>query len=228
MQFNRKILLVPPLVSLFVFSPKNSCAQYPGMATFRAQQNRQFVNQQMQTQMQMMNMRGVQSTMEEFDFEVTLRDSTKTKVTSAIYTDTTTRKRFIVLVDKKYKKSDTNRYKKIYPSQTLDLVCVLIQKNEDNETPGSYLPGKPTDSCWMFKAISGRISAYSYLIFNDTSPINQSYIIGIQLNDGPILKFNEDNLKTMVGQDAKALKLVENKKYIRAITKYNKESEAEN
>jgi len=39
------------------------------------------------------------------------------------------------------------------------------------------------------------------------------------------LKFNEGNLKTMVGQNAKTLELIADKKYLRAIKRYNKDIE---
>jgi len=174
-------------------------------------------------QMQMMNMRGLQATDKEYDFVVTLRDSTKKEVTSAIYTDSVSRKRFIILVDKKFNKSDTNRYKKIFPAQTLNLTCVLIPRDDDNNVPGNYLQGKPADTCWMFKAFKGRLTAYSYTI-ND-GPFDTSMITGIQLNDGPILKFTKENLKTMVGHDAKVLELIEDGKDIRAIKRFNRDSE---
>ncbi|MFI5138503.1 MAG: hypothetical protein ACHQIM_11820 [Sphingobacteriales bacterium] len=197
------------------------------MGAFRQQQSQQFMNQQMNMQMQMqMHMLGVMSTGWEYNFLVMMRDSTKKEIKSAIYTDTTTKKHFIVLVDKKYKKTDTNRYKKIYPSQTLNLTCVLKPKNDEDGTPGRYLPGKPTDTCWMFKAISGPISAYSYTIENDASRIDTSTIVGIQFNNGPIVKFNEDNLKQMVGQDdINALEDIAKKNYLRAIKKYNRDIE---
>lgn len=225
MKLTYKSLLIFPAGILFVFLTKTSFAQYPGMGAFRAQQNRQFVNQQMQMQMQMMNMRGVTATIQEYDFNVTMRDSTSKEITSAIYTDSVTKKHFIVWVDKQYKKSDTNRYKKIFPSQTLSLTCVLIKKDEDN--PGSYLSGKVTDSCWMFKTLSGPINVYTYDGYTDAGGIDQSAIVGIQLNNGPILQFNEGNLKTMVGQNTKALELITDKKYLRAIKRYNKDNAKE-
>jgi hypothetical protein len=223
MNLAHKSLLIFSIGALFITLTKTSFAQYPGMGAFRAQQNQQFINQQMRMQMQMMNMRGVTATLQEYCFNVTMRDSTTKEITSAIYTDSATKKHFIVWVDKKYKKSDTNRYKKIYPAQTSSLTCVLIKKDEDN--PGSYLPGKITDSCWMFKTLSGAINVYTYDGYNDAGQVDQTAIVGIQLNNGPILQFNEGNLKTMIGQNAKALELIADKKYLRAIKRYNKDVE---
>ena len=225
MKYTYHFLFRLSVAFLFIFISKTSFAQPRGMTMNQvySQLNKQDMNQRMQMQMQMMNMRGVTATLQEYDFNVTMRDSTTKEITSAIYTDSVTKKHFIVWVDKKYKKSDTNRYKKIYPTQTSSLTCVLIKKDEDN--PGSYLPGKITDSCWMFKTLSGAINVYTYDGYNDAGQVDQTAIIGIQLNNGSIVQFNEGNLKTMVGQNAKALELIADKKYLRAIKRYNKDIE---
>jgi hypothetical protein len=190
------------------------------MAQLRANQNAQLMNQQMQMQMQLMNLRGVKSSDIEYDFEVIMKDSTKKQVTSAIYSDST-KKHFIVYVDKKYKKSDKNRYKIIYPSETLTIICVLEAQNEYYNTPGHYVRSIPTDSCWMFKVISGRINLYSSMV----NSVTESNAVGIQVNDGPIIPFNENNLKTIIANDEDAMKRFENKKYIKAVKKYNDDVE---
>ena len=170
---------------------------------------------------QMSNMRGVKFTPMEYPFVVTFRDSTTKKVRSAIFTDSVTRRSFIVLVDTKYKKnSDTNRYKRIYPSQTLSLACWLTVNQ-------GRVQGRPTDSCWVFKAIKGRLTVYSYQVNFVGIMFDPSMIIGIQLNDGPLLPFNKENLKAMVGQNTKALELIEEKKYIEAIKRFNRDSKKE-
>ncbi|HTD40036.1 MAG TPA: hypothetical protein VK671_05410 [Mucilaginibacter sp.] len=223
MKCTHKTLLANLSVFLFLFLAKPSFAQYPGMGAVRAMQNQQFMNQQMQM-MQMMNMRGVVNTPQEFDFQVTMLDSTKKQITSAIYTDTIAKAHFIVSVDKQYKKSDPNRYKRIYPFQTKSLVCVLIPTDGFHKRPEKHLYGQITDSCWMFKTITGHINAYS-VTPNDLGPLDPSTIVGIQLNNGPILTCNSENLKAMVGQNTKALELIADKKYLRAIKKYNRDSE---
>jgi hypothetical protein len=232
MKINQKVLLLSFLSFAFMLITKHSFAQFPGMGAVRAQQNAQFIGQQMQTHMQVqmmqvLNMHGVTSTQKEYNFIVTLRDSTTLTLNSAIYIDSVSKKRFIVLVDKQYKKSDSNRYKKIYPSQTRGLVCVVKPKNAEFDQPGFYLPGKLTDSCWMFKAITGEITAYSDVCEEDGVNFDRSTIVGIQLKDGPIVKYNEDNLKQMVGQDINALEAIQNKNYYKAIKKYNRDQEKE-
>ncbi|HEX3383807.1 MAG TPA: hypothetical protein VHS53_01400 [Mucilaginibacter sp.] len=223
-----KIMLKPSiklsLTVLFIFLVKTVSAQYPGMRAFRAQQNRQFINQQMQMQMQMMNMlhTGV-ATVQEYDFNVTLRDSTTKLVTSAIYRDSLTKRHFIVLVDKRFKKTDTNRYKKIYPSQTRSLTCVLIAKTDDD--PGHYVPGVITDSCWMFKTLTGSINVYTFDSCSPTGDFDEGAIVGVQLKNGPIVAYTEENLKTMAGNDLEVQQLILEKKYVRAIKKYNRNRE---
>ena len=171
--------------------------------------------------LRMMNMRSVKVTGEEHDFVVIFWDNSRKEVTSAIYTDSASRKRFIVFVDKKYEESDTNRYKKIYPSQTINLVCPALL-SDDYTGP---LQGRPNDSCWVFKAMAGRLTVYSDLVIGDISYLDPSMIIGIRLDDDPMVKFSVENLRTMVGQNAKALELIEDKKYIKAIKRFNRDSE---
>jgi hypothetical protein len=218
---NKNVFLL--IIILSVFSAKNSWAQYPGMGAVRAGMNAQFMNQQMQMNLQMLNMRGAIASAQENDFEVTMLDGTKKEVTSAMYTDTVTKKHFIVYIDKQYKRADTNRYKKIYPSQTINLVCVLAVKDIDNGVPGHYETGMPTDSCWMFKVISGQINAYAYAVKNENISIDPSTLVGLQLNNGAIQKFSPENLQTLIGQNAEALKYFDKKKYIKAIEQYNKD-----
>ena len=211
---------------LLCFSVNNLIAQPP---QYQAQLNRMFFNQEMSMQrrielrmlMQTMNLRGVQGTANDYDFVITLLDNTKIKVTSAMYIDSVTKKCFILFVDKKYSKSDSNRYKRIYPTQTL----VLSQKNQYNNLSGSYIHGIPADSCWMFKAISGSISAYTSMNEDEDKNFDPGTIVGIQLNDGPIIRFTEENLKQLVGQDTNALESIERKNFWGAIKKYNRDSE---
>ncbi|WP_295674099.1 hypothetical protein [uncultured Mucilaginibacter sp.] len=186
---------------------------------------------QSQMMMQTMNMRHVAATELEYDFEVFLRDGTKIEVTSAMYTDSVTKRHFIVLIDKKYKKSDTNRYKKIYPIQTLYIQRNLAMNgpglihNNIKPPPPVYYKGAANDSCWMFKVISGAINAYSFSGQEDGTYFNETSIVAIQLNNGPILNFNEENLKLMVASDINALEAIGKKNYYKAIKRYNKDIE---
>jgi len=197
-------------------------------AQYRAQVDQIRSNQFMQLQnqmmmMQMLNMRWVQSSPEEYDFVVTLRDSTKKEVTSAMYADSVSKKRFIIFVDKKYKKSDTNRYKKIYPAQTINIQREIAPVTLRNTAPrpSIHFVGKATDSCWMFQTISGSITAYSYSC--DYYNIDVLPIAGIQLNNGPILNFTRENLWQMIISDQSAVDYFKYKDYRNAIIRYNKD-----
>lgn len=211
--------------TILIFLSLQLFAQPRGMTMNQVynQLNKQDMNMRLQRQLQMMNMPGVTGGAIEFDFQIMMLDSTKKEVKSAIYTDAITYKRFIVWIDKRFKRSDTNRYKKIFPSQTLSLNHIISAPDDDN--PGKSDPAKITDSCWMFKELSGAINLYTDMAYNYSGGGFQDTYVGIQLNNGSILPFNEANLKNMVGQNAKALELIADKKYLKAIKRYNSDNE---
>jgi hypothetical protein len=230
MQYARKIFFIS-LLSLFcIFFTKNSFAQYPGMNAVRAQQSRQFANQQMQQQMNMMmNMRTrwASGAGRNTTYQVTFKDNSVKEVNSLMYTDTVLHKNYILFVDKTIPKSDSvHRNQKIYSDQTR-YISTIIDYEAKTETYGV-----PTDSCWMFKVISGPINLYAksldYLITSDdgnSRELNLYAIVGIQLNDGPIIALTDDSLKQMVGPDATALKSAGKKNYYSALKKYNRHFE---
>lgn len=216
------------LVLLFFYSLQAS-AQYPGMAAFRAQQSRQFANQQMQTQMQMMaNMNWRRNVGQGDSYYVTFKDSTQKKVVSYMYYDSVQRKNYLVFVDKKFPKSDSaHRFQKIYPAQTLSL------------SYGTYewvKYGFPSDSGWTFKVVTGAISVYAKgmyyseitktpLLSSEVSDFLPAAIIGIQLNNGPVEKLTKEKVSKMISQDAKAVALLEKRGMYNAVERYNKDAE---
>jgi hypothetical protein len=152
----------------------------------------------------------------EYGFEILLKDSTRQKIYTAIQFDTILRKTYLVVVNKKFPKSDPeHRNQRIYPDQTLQISRTNFSDKK--------IIGISKDSCWMFKIISGAINTYSYISEEPGPTFEESTIIGIQLSDGPILKYNVENLKQMVGNDADALESIESKDYLRAIKKYNRD-----
>ncbi|MBB5637618.1 hypothetical protein HDE68_003533 [Pedobacter cryoconitis] len=161
----------------------------------------------------------------QYPFEVTLKkDSSKITVHSKIYNDTVLHKTYLLAIDKKFPKSDSRRQQKIYPDQTISISRPEIRKAF---TRAVHINGVPTDSCWMFKMITGPISAYSFL--SDSEPnFNPATIVAIQLNDGPIVKLNEENLEAIVGRDKDALEIVKKNRFYSAIRKYNKDAENKN
>jgi hypothetical protein len=89
---------------------------------------------------------------------------------------------------------------------------------------GVKISGQPADSCWLFKAVSGKISAYSYL-----AEVGYSYVIAIQDTEEenqPIVPLTKKNLEAMVGtpENDNVLKLIEKGKLVKALEAYNSES----
>ena len=208
------------VLSLLFFYSLNASAQFPGMAAVRAQQNQQFMNQQMQMQLQtLMNMNWKQNAGKGDTYMITFKDSSVKKVVSWMYTDTILHKNFLVLIDKKFPKSDSvHRTQRIYSDQT-NFISTIADHLSNRE-----IYGIPTDSCWMFKVMSGPINVYSRY-FNEFEYDFHNAVIAIQLNDGPIVKYSVDALKQMVGQNADALAYIEKKNYYKAIKKYNEDIE---
>ncbi|MDB5026273.1 MAG: hypothetical protein JWP78_4028 [Mucilaginibacter sp.] len=150
-----------------------------------------------------------------YAFEILFKDSTRKKTYSNIYFDTILRKSYLILEDKSFSKSDTaHRNQKIYPDQTLKISRINFSDKVIN--------GIANDSCWMFKVLPGSINVYSYLSEENGPTFNAWTIIGIQQNDGPIIKYNPENLKQMVAQDSEALEKAQNKQYYMVIKIYNR------
>jgi hypothetical protein len=215
------------LLFILCFTAKNSFAQYPGMGALRAQQNQQFMNQQMQRQM---NMNWKTSAGQGYSYYVTFKDTTRKQVTSYMYNDTVLHKNFLILVNKKFPKSDSaHRFQKIYPDQTLNITIVTIAIDESDDA--KY--GLPTDSGWIFKVIGGPLSVYAKnvdylktiktpLVGNPDMDLNLPSIIGIQLDGHPMEKLTKENLLIVLSNNTEASKDIEAGHYLKGITKYNK------
>ncbi|MCZ8072419.1 MAG: hypothetical protein O9311_18905 [Cytophagales bacterium] len=90
------------------------------------------------------------------------------------------------------------------------------------DNSGLKITGMPTDSCWLFLAVRGKINAYSYLAEKGLS--SWGSIIAVQKGEGaPILPLNKDNLEEMVADNPEALKFAKKKKLEKALTTYNKQ-----
>lgn len=81
---------------------------------------------------------------------------------------------------------------------------------------GRLIVGIPADSCWLFKVDEGKISSYAPF---PTDVIE--YYTAIQKNGEPILPLTIENLKDMIGDNSKLIKLVDKGKVSQAIWKYN-------
>ena len=153
-------------------------------------------------------------------FKIVFTDGTDTIVYSKIYADTPSY--YLQLENKAVKKKDPARFTKIYPSDTKYIVCLdrfIVSRD-------LYVPfeskGMTTDSCWLFKAIDGKVSAYAPLAEVD---VDDDLLLYIQKDDGPIVQINSQNLQEMVSTDEKAARLAEKKRYTKAIKIFNKSAQ---
>lgn len=99
---------------------------------------------------------------------------------------------------------------KLEPTDTKEISRVITGTSE------KYV-GVPTDTCWLFKAVEGKITCY-----NATAEKGYTSIIAIQQGDGPILLLKSHNLEPMIMGHAQAMKYFEKRKYIKAIEAFNK------
>jgi len=162
----------------------------------------------------------------EYTFLVTMLNGSKKEVKSRIYVDDYTHKSYLVYIDQSLSKADTNREQLIYPEQTIeiarDATPALTKKTSQAASAPDYYKGIAKDNCWMFRFISGPISAYSLLSEPEGKMFNPKSIVGIQLNNGPIVQYNEENLRAMVGDDPDAIESIQWKNYLQAIKRYNR------
>jgi len=142
-------------------------------------------------------------------FKVLMKDSSTLELVAKIDADSLTR--YLVYTDRSVKRSDSGRTKRIYPSQTLS-ISRLDKYGTDTYT------GIPADSCWLFPAIKGALTAYAALAEDE---IDDSFLLYIQKGDGPLVRLTDDNLEASIKDNEKAERLLKKKKYSRAIIKFN-------
>ncbi len=100
--------------------------------------------------------------------------------------------------------------KKLTPKETVEIFRYGFS--------GKKIVGIPTDSCWLFKVLEGKINGYSFLSEESTT-----YLSAFQEGDGEILPLTKDNVMFYVGDDPKRIKWIEKGNYVKAILDYNKE-----
>lgn len=229
----RNILFFFTIIILSGFSAFKAQAQYPGMSAVYARHNQQVMNQQMQMRMQMnLNRNWRKNAGQGQGYIVTLKDGEKKSFKSNMYLDTVLHKNFLVFVDKKFKRSDsTNRFRKIYPDQTLSITALVTNDQGEEEAK----QGLPTDTCWTVKVITGAINIYAksgtYLNVVGTPlfaapklDFASAEIIGIQATDGAIEKLSKENVLRIVADNPKATEYVEKKGLYEAVKKYNQDA----
>lgn len=124
---------------------------------------------------------------------------------------------YLLLENKAVKKKDPARFMKIYPSQTRSIAHVNLET-------GAEYPGRPTDSCWLFKVIEGKISAYTSLgeYEDDLADGVDYYLQYIQAGDGPLIPIQDPKALELFGDNEKARAFFAKKEFEKAIKKYNK------
>ena len=142
-------------------------------------------------------------------FVVVMKDSSVLKVFGQIQPDSS--QQYLEWKDKSVRRNDSGHIKKIYPYQTKELIRI------DQNAP--QLKGFSADTCWLFKAITGKITCYSPVADDD---LIKAFISYIQKNNGPLVKMDPGNLEGMLRDNEKALTLFNKKKYERAIAIYNR------
>ena len=143
-----------------------------------------------------------------FNYIVTLSDGSEMNVKSKIHVDTSNKKQYLLLVDKKLPKSDSNRTRKIYCYETRSITRE-DKANDDEETIIAFA----TDSCWLFREERGFITLYAGLPKGD--------IVAFRLDNGPVEAFSRERLKEILKGDEKALKKLERGNHIGAVREYN-------
>lgn len=78
--------------------------------------------------------------------------------------------------------------KKLTPKETVEIFRYSFS--------GKKIAGIPTDSCWLFKVLEGKINGYSFLSEESTT-----YLSAFQEEDGEILPLTKDNVMFYVGDD---------------------------
>lgn len=150
-------------------------------------------------------------------FKIVFTDGTDTTVYSTIHADTPSY--YLLLENKSVKKKDSARFRKIYPNQTkyivrLDKYSVSRDKYEETVSQGLT-----TDSCWLFKDIDGKVSAYTPLSEDD---VDDGFLRYIQKDNGPLIEINKVNLEEMVKDNEKAARQAQKGNYTKAIKTFNK------
>jgi len=207
-----KKLYTLSILLLSILACADAFAQVP--AAYAGSYNRMMSNISRDMSMRMMNMNFNRNyyylNNQKYKFKVVLKDSTVLEVKSKIHLDTALHKSYLLFDDKSVKGDKKDRQRKIYSSDTRG-----ISREEAGETRS----GMATDSCWLFKVISGNINAYSPL--SESYNIDSFYLRAFQVADGPIQKLDSASLAPIVKSNEKAFKAFAKKDYYKAISKYN-------
>ncbi|MEO6524062.1 MAG: hypothetical protein ABIN91_20425 [Mucilaginibacter sp.] len=132
-----------------------------------------------------------------YTFTLTMKDNSTREVHSKLYADSANNRSYVM-----------DDQKKIYCSQT---------RRISREDGSKQIIGIATDSCWLFKIVSGKINAYSFL----SEGAGSYSVSALQTGTGVIQTFDERALEQMISNDPKAMKAFIKKEYLKAIEKFN-------
>lgn len=100
--------------------------------------------------------------------------------------------------------------RKILPSETREIFRYT--------TDGKKITGIPTDSCWLFRVVDGKINGYSFLATEGAD-----YLTAFQVGDREILPLTKENLMPVMMDDPRRAKWIEKGKLEKALVDYNRE-----
>jgi len=147
-----------------------------------------------------------------YHFTVLFKDGSSAEVSSKIYFDKQTNK-YYLLKDKEPRKSDSTSPSRIYANQTRNISRLFTVDKIKVE-------GIATDSCWLFKVLSGKINAYSE--YSDIVGIDATYIVAYKTETGSIEPLIPEKLEPLISINEKAHKFFKRKDYYSAIERFNK------
>ena len=143
-------------------------------------------------------------------FKIVFADGRDTTVYTRIIADSPAQ--YLMVENKSVGKKDSARHLKIFPSATKYISHLDVLSGGD-------FVGQASDSCWLFKVIGGKINAYTEMA---ESSVTDDCIRYIQLGDGPMLSIKDPKAAELFAGDARAQELFADKKYNRAIKRYNR------
>lgn len=150
-----------------------------------------------------------------YAYTITMKDGSKKTVYSKMYTDDDgdMPRAYLLSVNKELDRSDSNRSRKIYASQTKQVIRF-------DELTNERLEGIPTDSCWLFPIFTGRLTIYSAFAEKDDIE-NPTRFKALQVAGGPVEPYSEERAAEVMKNNEKAIKALKRKNFKGAFYTYN-------
>lgn len=141
----------------------------------------------------------------ETNYFVLKKDSTGLLIRSKLYRDGNGG--YYLLAQEKGKPDQ-----KIYANQTIKITY-------DDRATEKHVEAIATDTCWLFKVLTGKISLYSY--FPEPDYLTNEVLAAFQDGDNPIQPMDPEKLKLVMHGNTKALEALNKNDYLKAVKKYN-------